>query len=124
MKEEIIIDTEVLNANKSEKQLEDIAKATNKADEAGTEYEETLGDLAKETEVFGVSLDGLSGAFKNSVGAIKNSVKGLNSFKIALASTGIGLIIIAIGLIIANFGKLRAAVKKNFEAIRKFIKVI
>lgn len=101
MKEEIIIDTEVLNANKSEQQLEDIAKATNKADEAGQEYEETLGDMTKEAEVFGVSINGLSSGFKNSLGAIKNSVKGLNSFKIALASTGIGLLVIALGSLVA-----------------------
>ena len=99
--EEIIIDTTVQNADKSEKQLDDLAKATNKADSAGEEYTETLGGMSKEVEIFGVSINGMVGAFKNSVGAIANSVKGLKAWKVALASTGIGLLVVALGSLVA-----------------------
>lgn len=99
--EEILINTEVKGSDKAEKQLDGLADATNKADEAGQEYEKTLGEMAGEVEVFGVSLNGLIGGFKNSLGAISNSVKSLKSFKVALASTGIGLLVIALGSLVA-----------------------
>jgi len=101
MEEEIIINTEVKNADKSEKQLKDIADATNDAEQAGEEYEGTLASMGGELEVFGVSLNGIIGGFKNSIGAIRNSVKSLKTFKIALASTGIGLLVIALGSLVA-----------------------
>ena len=101
MKEEIIIDTEVVGADKAEKDLEGLAEATNKADKAGEEYEKTLVEVGKETQVFGVSVNALTGGLKNSLGAIRNSIKGLNAFKIALASTGIGLLVIALGSLVA-----------------------
>ena len=101
MKEEIIIDTEVKGADKAEKDLESLAKATNKADDAGEKYEGTLKDLAKETEVFGVSINALSGGLKNSIAVVRNSVKGLKAFKVALASTGIGLLVVALGSLVA-----------------------
>ena len=101
MEEELIINTEIKGADKSEKQLKDLATATNKADEAGERYEQTLGDMAKETQVFGVSINSLSKGFKASIGAVKNSVKSLKFFKVALASTGVGLLVIALGSLVA-----------------------
>ena len=100
MEEDLIINTEVKNANKTEQQLDDIAEATNKANEASEDYEETLGDMAKETEIFGVSLNGLSEGFNNSVGAIARSVKSLGAFKTALIATGIGAIVVLLGSLV------------------------
>lgn len=99
--EEIIIDTTVKGAEQAEKQLDKLADATKDANDAGDEYTETLGGLAKEVEIFGVSINGMVGAFKNSIGAIKNSVKSLNALKIAVASTGIPLLVIALGSLVA-----------------------
>ena len=100
MTEELIINTEVKGADKTEKQLDDIADATNKADDSAKEYEDTLADVGGEMEIFGTSINGIIGGFKSSVGAISNSVKSLKSFKVALASTGVGLLVIALGSLV------------------------
>jgi hypothetical protein len=39
--ETIIIDTEVTGSQKAEKELDNLSKATNEADEAGKEYTDT-----------------------------------------------------------------------------------
>jgi len=117
MEEEIIINTEVKGADKSEKQLNDLAKATNKADDAGEKYEKTLGDMAKETQVFGVSLNSLSAGFRASVGAVRNSVKSLKLFKTALAATGVGLLVVALGSLVATLQNTQAGMDFLGEAV-------
>lgn len=105
MEEEIIINTEVKGADKAEKQLKDLADATNKADKEAVEYQDTLIDTAGELEVFGVSLNGLKGGLNSAIGVIKNSVRSLGAFKTALAATGIGLIITALTGLVGWLGK-------------------
>ena len=80
-----------------------VEKATDKANDAAEEYEDTLGDLAKETEVFGVSLNGISSAFKGSVKAVKGSVSSLKAFKGALIATGIGAFVVVLGTLATAF---------------------
>ena len=100
LKEEVIIDTSVTNAKKTESDLEGVADATNKANDASEEYGDTLEENTKELEIFGVSIGGMITGFKSSVGAIANSVRSLKLFKVALASTGIGLLVIALGSLV------------------------
>ena len=99
--EEIIIDVTAKGATKAESQLEGVADATNKANDEGEKYEQTLGDMAKETEVFGVSLNGLSKGFKSALTSTKASVKGLKAFRVALIGTGVGLLVVALGSLVA-----------------------
>lgn len=105
MEEEIIINAEVKGAKESSKELDTLAKNTNKADEAAEKYNETLLDTAKDAEVFGVSLNSLQEGFKGSVKAVKGAVTSLKGFKIALAATGVGAIVIALGGLITAFSQ-------------------
>lgn len=60
-----------------------------------------------------------------SFGQLLKTVRGTASgMKVALASTGIGLLIVGIGLVIANWKKITAAVKKNWDTIKKWAKIV
>jgi len=88
---------------KATKELTNVEKATEKANDAAEEYEDTLGDLAKETEVFGVSINGISSAFKGSIKAVKGSVSSLKAFKTALIATGVGAFVVVLGTLATAF---------------------
>ena len=101
--EVITLKVQTKGAKEAAKDMGAVEKATEKANDAAEEYEDTLGDLAKETEVFGVSLNGISSAFKGSVKAVKGSVSSLKAFKGALIATGIGAFVVVLGTLATAF---------------------
>jgi len=101
--EVITLKVQTKGAKEAAKDMGAVEKATDKANDAAEEYESTLGDLAKETEVFGVSLNGISSAFKGSVKAVKGSVSSLKAFKGALIATGIGAFVVVLGTLATAF---------------------
>jgi hypothetical protein len=101
MKEEIIIETEVKNAEKSVKQLDAVADATKEAKDETEDYASELKDTANELEVFGVSLNGIKGALNQANQALKLSIKGLGGFKTALLATGIGAFVVLLGTLVS-----------------------
>ena len=103
--EEIILKTKAEGTQETVKDLNKVEKATDNVKKATEEYEDTLGDLAKETEFFGVSINKVSTAFKGSMKAVKGSVTSLKGFKTALISTGIGAFVVALGTLATAFAK-------------------
>ena len=101
--EVITLKVQTKGAKEAAKDMGAVEKATEKANDAAEEYEDTLGDLAKETEVFGVSLNGISSAFKGSVKAVKGSVSSLKAFKTALIATGVGAFVVVLGTLATAF---------------------
>jgi hypothetical protein len=101
--EVITLKVQTKGAKEAAKDMGAVEKATEKANDAAEEYEDTLGDLAKETEVFGVSLNGISSAFKGSVKAVKGSVSSLKAFKGALIATGVGAFVVILGTLATAF---------------------
>ena len=101
--EVITLKVQTKGAKEAAKDMGAVEKATEKANDAAEEYEDTLGDLAKETEVFGVSLNGISSAFKGSVKAVKGSVSSLKAFKTALIATGVGAFVVILGTLATAF---------------------
>lgn len=106
--EKIIIEVEEKGVQETDKSMQDLNKtladnkdATEDAKEEGEEYNKTLGDTAKETRIFGVSLNSLNASFRSTIGLLKSSTRGLNLFKVALASTGIGAIVLLLGSLTA-----------------------
>ena len=55
--EEIILKTKAEGTQETVKDLNKVEKATDDVKKATEEYEDTLGDLAKETEFFGISIN-------------------------------------------------------------------
>ena len=105
MEEEIILNVEAKGADEAAKDLDKVAKSTNKADKAAEEYNQTLLDSAKDIEFFGVSLNGISSAFKGTITAVKSSITSLKAFKIALVATGVGAFVVVLGSLIAAFSQ-------------------
>jgi len=101
--EVITLKVQTKGAKEAAKDMGAVEKATEKANDAAEEYEDTLGDLAKEAEVFGVSLNGISSAFKGSVKAVKGSVSSLKAFKTALIATGVGAFVVVLGTLATAF---------------------
>ena len=101
--EVLTLKVETKGAKEAAKEMTAVEKATDKANDAAEEYEDTLGDLAKETEVFGVSINGISSAFKGSIKAVKGSVSSLKAFKTALIATGIGAFVVVLGTLATAF---------------------
>ena len=101
--EVITLKVQTKGAKEAAKDMGAVEKATEKANDAAEEYEDTLGDLAKETEVFGVSINGISSAFKGSVKAVKGSVSSLKAFKTALIATGVGAFVVVLGTLATAF---------------------
>ena len=101
--EVLTLKVETKGAKEAAKEMTAVEKATDKANDAAEEYEDTLGDLAKETEVFGVSINGISSAFKGSVKAVKGSVTSLKAFKTALIATGVGAFVVVLGTLATAF---------------------
>ena len=101
--EVLTLKVETKGAKEAAKEMTAVEKATDKANDAAEEYEDTLGDLAKETEVFGVSINGISSAFKGSVKAVKGSVSSLKAFKTALIATGVGAFVVVLGTLATAF---------------------
>jgi hypothetical protein len=101
--EVITLKVQTKGAKEAAKDMGAVEKATEKANDAAEEYEDTLGDLAKETEVFGVSINGISSAFKGSIKAVRASITSLKAFKIALISTGVGAFVVILGTLAAAF---------------------
>jgi len=101
--EVLTLKVETKGAKEAAKEMTAVEKATDKANDAAGEYEDTLGDLAKETEVFGVSINGISSAFKGSIKAVKGSVSSLKAFKTALIATGIGAFVVVLGTLATAF---------------------
>ena len=101
--EVITLKVQTKGAKEAAKDMGAVEKATEKANDAAEEYEDTLGDLAKETEVFGVSINGISSAFKGSVKAVKGSVSSLKAFKTALIATGVGAFVVILGTLATAF---------------------
>jgi len=99
----ITLKVQTKGAKEAAKEMGAVEKATEKANDAAEEYEDTLGDLAKETEVFGVSINGISSAFKGSVKAVKGSVTSLKGFKTALIATGVGAFVVVLGTLATAF---------------------
>ena len=100
MKEEVIIETEVKGADKAVKQLDQVADATKGAKDESAEYADQLKDSAQELQVFGVSINGIKGAFGQFQSAIKLSIKSLGGFKTALIATGIGAFVVLLGVLV------------------------
>jgi len=115
--EEIIIKVEAEGAKKTTEELEDLAGSLKTADKETKKYTKTLGDSAKEVQIFGTSLGGLKGGFTSAIAQIKNTVKGLNAFKVAVAATGIGLIVIALGAMAVAISKSESAMDKLTDAL-------
>lgn len=103
--EEIILKTKAEGTQETVKDLNKVEKATDDVKKATEEYEDTLGDLAKETEFFGLSINKISTAFRGSMKAVKGSVTSLKGFKTALISTGIGAFVVALGTLATAFTK-------------------
>ena len=103
--EEIILKTKAEGTQETVKDLNKVEKATDDVKKATEEYEDTLGDLAKETEFFGISINKVSTAFRGSAKAVKGSVTSLKGFKTALISTGIGAFVVALGTLATAFAK-------------------
>ena len=103
--EEIILKTKAEGTQETVKDLNKVEKATDDVKKATEEYEDTLGDLAKETEFFGISINKVSTAFRGSMKAVKGSVTSLKGFKTALISTGIGAFVVALGTLATAFTK-------------------
>ena len=101
--EVLTLKVETKGAKEAAKEMTAVEKATDKANDAAEEYEDTLGDLAKETEVFGVSINGISSAFKGSIKAVKGSVSSLKAFKTALIATGVGAFVVVLGTLATAF---------------------
>ena len=101
--EVLTLKVETKGAKEAAKEMTAVEKATDKANDAAEEYEDTLGDLAKETEVFGVSINGISSAFKGSIKAVKSSVSSLKAFKTALIATGVGAFVVVLGTLATAF---------------------
>jgi len=101
--EVLTLKVETKGAKEAAKEMTAVEKATDKANDAAEEYEDTLGDLAKETEVFGVSINGISSAFKGSVKAVKGSITSLKAFKVALIATGVGAFVVVLGTLATAF---------------------
>jgi hypothetical protein len=101
--EVLTLKVQTKGAKEAAKDMGAVEKATEKANDAAEEYEDTLGDLAKETEVFGVSINGISSAFKGSVKAVKGSVSSLKAFKTALIATGVGAFVVVLGTLATAF---------------------
>jgi hypothetical protein len=99
----ITLKVQTKGAKEAAKEMGAVEKATEKANDAAEEYEDTLGDLAKETEVFGVSINGISSAFKGSIKAVKGSVTSLKGFKTALIATGVGAFVVVLGTLATAF---------------------
>ena len=95
MKEEVIVETVVEGSDKAVKQLDAVADATKGEKEESADYADELKDTAGELELFGVSLNGIRGAFSSLKTGFAGAIKSLGAFKTALAATGIGLILIA-----------------------------
>ena len=116
----VLINVKETGAKETAKSLDKATDATEKADKAAEEYEGTLGDLAKETEFFGVSVNNISSAFKSSIGAIKGSITSLKAFKVALISTGIGAIVVLLGTLVAAF----ASTKQGMSLVEDISSVL
>ena len=116
----VLINVKETGAKETAKNLDKVTDATEKADKAAEEYEGTLGDLAKETEFFGVSVNNISSAFKSSIGAIKGSITSLKAFKVALISTGVGAIVVLLGTLVAAF----ASTKQGMSLVEDISSVL
>jgi hypothetical protein len=101
--ETVIIPVEVKGASEAESDLKGVTDATKKATAATEEQGETLVDVGKDYELFGVSVNSVSEGFKNSIQAIKNTSKSLGVLKTALLATGIGAFVVAIGALATAF---------------------
>jgi len=116
MEEELIINAKVEGAQKAEKDLDGIAKKTNKADKASEDYSNTLEDGAKNLKFFGVSLGSLTSGFKAATLGVKASVMSLKSLRVALIASGIGAFVVVMGSLVAAF-------ESTEEGQNKFIKL-
>jgi hypothetical protein len=96
------------------------AAATKKAREEAEKYVGTLGDMVKETEVFGISVNKLSSGFGNSIKAVKASVSSLKAFKVALIATGLGAFVVLLGTLVAAF----ASTKQGMSLVEDISSVL
>lgn len=70
----------------------------------------SLTSMAKDTKVFGISVNSLSAGFTAFRGVIVKAIVSLKVFKIALAATGIGLLVIALGAVITFLTRMQTGV--------------
>ena len=82
--ETILLKAETQGFDKAQKKLEDTADATNEASEAAEKYENSIADAAKEAELFGVSINGITSSVGNVTKALKGSVTSVRAFGKAL----------------------------------------
>ena len=105
MTETLILDIETKGADTAKKDLDNVSKAVEKADDEQKEYNRTLKDTVEEMEVFGVSIGSIKKSLSGAIGVIRNSVSALKTFKIALASTGVGALVIGLGSLVTFLTK-------------------
>lgn len=132
--EDIIINVDLVGAKDANKGVDDLTKSlkkntksTEQAEESTENYSNTLIDTAKDTKVFGVSINSLSKSFKGAISTLKGVNIGLKAFKIALAATGIGAIVVALGSLVAVLTKTQGGidfVSKAMNALQTVIDVV
>ncbi len=103
--ETVILEVKDKGTQKATKHQKDLKDATSQSNESLEQQGETLVDVAKDTKIFGVSINSLTSAWRSSIAVVRNSVTGLKAFKVALAATGVGLIVVALGSLVAMLTK-------------------
>lgn len=66
-------------------------------------YTESVKTAFRETQFFGVSIQGLETAFNQTRAVLISSVKSLGAFRLALVATGIGAFVVVLGSLVAFF---------------------
>lgn len=132
--EDIIINVDLVGATGANKDVDQLTKSLNKNTkatddaEASTEsYNNSLVDAAKDTQIFGVSINSLSKSFTAVTSTLKGVNTGLKAFKIALAATGIGAIVLALGSLVALLTQTQEGmdfVSKAINGIKTAIDVV
>ena len=91
-------------------QLKDQREALNElSQEAGSfkdnigNYTESVKTAFRETQFFGVSIQGLETAFNQTRAVLISSIKSLGAFRLALIATGIGAFVVVLGSLVAFF---------------------
>lgn len=116
--EDIIINIEVEGASNAESSIDGVTESleqqSDAADKAGDEvdeYSNSMVDSAKNTKIFGVSINDLSKGMRAATATIRTTNGALKLFKIALIATGIGAIVVALGSLVAVFTKTQGGIE-------------